>query len=728
VEMTTQEDVEHHTMAMCHARFHLTRDTPFMQEPMRSELGPLGVNTPAVQAIMQGTYQIPAECDEFTRDFLETIMASSPINSANRISCEITKEDFQSFWKKCKEQTSSSMSGCHYGHYKVAATNDLLSEVHALFTELAVTGGAPLSRWAQGLSCMLEKEAGVIKVNKLRAILLMEADFNFFNGLMFAKRMMQRVEQRNAVPMECYGSRRNHEAIEVAVNRRLVTDLLRQKRFPGAIASVDADTCYDRITHAAGSLCAQSFDVDPQAIIAMLLSIQHMKYYLRTAFGDSDNFFSSIAELVHYQGGCQGNKGAPAMWLVVSIFLVLMLHWLGHVARIRAAMSLALFVFAGFLFVDDTDLITVAVDKDESPAQVTTRMQAAVDAWHGGLHTTGGALKAAKSSWGLIAFYWNDGQWHYATKATFPGELSIPNSDGTRTIITRHEPSDAIKVVGVLQALDGNMTAQTESLRERADMWGAQIRDGWIPRNLARKALDTMIWPSLRYPLPACNLSESQGDLIHKLLYRQILPSLGACRNFPLIYRHAPASLQGLALPHAYVEQEISHLCMVLTHGAIDTPTGSLLRASLEQAQLEVGLGISFLETDFKVYGFLLTDCLWKSIWEFISKYKIRLVNKTQVLPFLQRRNDFFIMEALTGCKQLTPAELISCNRCRLALEAVTAADIVTGDGWYFRPDCLGANLSLSPRSRWEFPIEKPSQRDKTIWMNGLKLLSSPTY
>ena len=145
VEMTTQEDVEHHTMEMCNARFHLTRDTPFMQEPMRSELGPLGVNTPAVHAILQGTYQIPNECDAFTREFIETIMASSPVNPANRISCEITKEDFQSFWRGCKEQTSSSISGCHYGHYKVAATNNTLSEIHALFTELAVTGGAPLS-------------------------------------------------------------------------------------------------------------------------------------------------------------------------------------------------------------------------------------------------------------------------------------------------------------------------------------------------------------------------------------------------------------------------------------------------------------------------------------------------------------------------------------------------------------------------------------------------------
>jgi hypothetical protein len=48
-------------------------------------------------------------------------------------------------------------------------------------TELAVTGASPFARWEMGLSCMLEKTAGVIKVEKLQAILLMEADFNFFN-------------------------------------------------------------------------------------------------------------------------------------------------------------------------------------------------------------------------------------------------------------------------------------------------------------------------------------------------------------------------------------------------------------------------------------------------------------------------------------------------------------------------------------------------------------------
>ena len=54
---------------------------------------------------------------------------------------------------------------------------------------IAQTGSA-LERWARGLSVILKKIAGVAIVTKLRAILLMEADFNYHNKLIFGKRMM----------------------------------------------------------------------------------------------------------------------------------------------------------------------------------------------------------------------------------------------------------------------------------------------------------------------------------------------------------------------------------------------------------------------------------------------------------------------------------------------------------------------------------------------------------
>jgi hypothetical protein len=358
-----------------------------------------------------------------------------------------------------------------------------------------------------------------------------------------------------------------------------------------------------------------------------------MKFYLRTAFGDSDNFFSSLDLPFDFQGSCQGNKGAPAFCLATLAFLVIMLHRLGHVAQIRAAMSLTLFITAGFLFVDDTDLFAIASSPTESSSDVNARMQQAVNAWHGGLHATGGALVPEKCSWCLVDFGWDRGSWYYRTSATLAGSLTIPVPSGAPVPITRHEPSDAIRVVGVIQALDGNMTQQIAVLKAKATTWGEQIRDGWVPRNLARKAIDSMIWPSLRYPLTACTLTEAQGAEITQTLYKYALPSLGACRNFPLAYRYAPTSLQGLALPHPYFEQGIQQICLILTHGAIDSPTGSLLRASLEQAQLEIGISTPFLSESFDTYGFLLTDCLWSSIWQFISTHNISLTYPEQVLP-----------------------------------------------------------------------------------------------
>jgi hypothetical protein len=243
------------------------------------------------------------------------LQATAFLDPSNRISCEITRQDFQQQWRKARERTSSSLSGLHYGHYKAAAESDFLSEIQALMTVLAVTGGAPFIRWQSGLSVMLENQWGVYRVDKLRAILLMEADFNFYNGLMFAKQMVNRAEQNSWITREIYGRRKNNEVIEVALNRRLILDISRQCRVPMAVASVDAQNCYDRIAHSIASLAAQWLQVDPRAVVTMLFTIQGMRFFLRTAFGDYADFYGG-RQTVPLQGGCQGNKGTPALWLV----------------------------------------------------------------------------------------------------------------------------------------------------------------------------------------------------------------------------------------------------------------------------------------------------------------------------------------------------------------------------------------------------------------------------
>ena len=59
--------------------------------------------------------------------------------------------------KKAREDTSSSESCIHFGHYKACAQSILISYSHALKTSLALERGIALTRWSRGLSVMLER-------------------------------------------------------------------------------------------------------------------------------------------------------------------------------------------------------------------------------------------------------------------------------------------------------------------------------------------------------------------------------------------------------------------------------------------------------------------------------------------------------------------------------------------------------------------------------------------
>ena len=103
------------------------------------------------------------------------------------------------------ERTASSYSGLHYGHYKAHALMSELAVIKCRLVNLALTNGVPLARWSKGVSVMLEKSPGSINVQKLRAILLLEADFNAIHKIIFNRRVMPRLEVHNDIPCEITG-------------------------------------------------------------------------------------------------------------------------------------------------------------------------------------------------------------------------------------------------------------------------------------------------------------------------------------------------------------------------------------------------------------------------------------------------------------------------------------------------------------------------------------------
>jgi len=72
---------------------------------------------------------------------------------------------------------------------------------------------------------MLEKVAGNVNVEKLRIILLFEADFNY-NNKWLGRAIMFNAESAGMMADEQYGSRKNKSAIVQCLNKTFFYDLV----------------------------------------------------------------------------------------------------------------------------------------------------------------------------------------------------------------------------------------------------------------------------------------------------------------------------------------------------------------------------------------------------------------------------------------------------------------------------------------------------------------------
>ena len=182
----------------------------------------------------------------------------------------------------------------------------------------------------------------------------MEADFNFHNKLIFGSRMLDTARANGLIPAEQY-SEKQSTADDGSFDKVLQGDISRQRRLPMSIISADAANCYDRVHHALMALLFLCIGVQVGSIAAMLSSIQLMKFFLRTGWGESSRYIGGdILKILH--GLCQGNGAAPAAWLVLSSLLVAVYKSLGFGAKMESPITRVMLDIMGVLYVDDMDL------------------------------------------------------------------------------------------------------------------------------------------------------------------------------------------------------------------------------------------------------------------------------------------------------------------------------------------------------------------------------------
>jgi hypothetical protein len=121
------------------------------------------------------------------------------------------------------------------------------------------------------------------------------------------------------------------------------------------------------------------------------------------------------------------------------------------------------------------------------------------------------------------------------------------------------------------------------------------------------------------------NLDRLQCKKIMAPVFNYALPAMGICRNFPRALIFSTTLHAGIGIRHLHTIQEIARLKDVLQHKNDNTTTGQLYRTSLEYLILELGMGTTLHEINYKKFNALATNSLIKSTWEFLHSNNIVL-------------------------------------------------------------------------------------------------------
>jgi hypothetical protein len=287
-------------------------------------------NTDLADQVLQGSYVYLKNMDTHTKLLLQEAQHIFHRLSKEEAVDFVSTNDFQSYWQHANEDIQSSKSGCHFGHYKAASYDRYLSAMHAakLTLALATSTRVPVACWGNGLTVLLEKVFGNIHIDKMWAICLLEADYNWLNKFVFAKQMIDKAFQGDIIPAEHF-AKQGSQATEGVLTSGLFCDIAWALRKTTAIESVVLANCYDAVAHPIASIALQSFKVCKVMVAMMLCVLKTMTWYLKTAFGQSKILFGGMV-LDPYMGLGQGNGTSPPGFLAVCTLMINIYRNLGH--------------------------------------------------------------------------------------------------------------------------------------------------------------------------------------------------------------------------------------------------------------------------------------------------------------------------------------------------------------------------------------------------------------
>ncbi len=683
--------------------FGQSQVTPFGGGDRATGLGETS-DSASASALLQGTYDYRLrELSQECQHWLQQLKEQPAVAAGAKVSVKIDDATFIDGWKKLRESTSSSPSGRHFGHYKTAVVVSRLPEAHpAYFPQLShlhaamchfpVKHGFAPKRWCESTNVMLEKIEGNPRLDKLRVIHLLEADFNYVLRLVWGKRLVSFAEDRGYLGEEQGGNRSGRKANDQCLEKILVYDNARLTRTALITIDNDAKSCYDRILRSLAMIACMSFGLPLCAALMHNKVHGSMKHRVKTAHGlSTDSYCGTAGALLGGTG--QGSCASPSIWMIYSVTLLVAFERFAHggmkvydpALLDGAANAAARVVLYAIYYVDD-GMPGVNEDLLMAPlmGQSNLRSQASQlsQSWEKLLYGSGGALELPKCFSFQVFWKWNKGVPVLLSqdKNELEGNIKVVASQsGQQHILPNIDVTTGKRTLGLRISPAGSWKTEYNFRMTQSKELALQIAGATLARSTAIKGYRQIYCPRLEYPLALTGFTPKECAKIQSPAINVFLQKMGYARTLPRAVVFGPQPLGGVGFHDYETEQGLAHIKTFVGH--VREPRsrpGTLLRSSLNWCQRHAGLSTPILDCTKEKLDYVET-CWIMDLRKFLKQSKLAIVTTNAWTPAKLRRNDTCIMEVIN--KEFTQGQLRKINACRMYLRVTYLSEVVTADG-----------------------------------------------
>jgi hypothetical protein len=299
-------------------------------------------------------------------------------------------------------------------------------------------------------------------------------------------------------------------------------------------------------------------------------------------------------------------------------------------------MSLVKGSLSAILYIDDTDLLHLNMERNELVWEVRRSLQQSIDNWGKLLIATGGSLKPEKCFYHFLDFAWlAKGGWQYiAHHEDGRASITVPMPDGTAAPISHKAVDDAQKTLGVVTCPSSSSSGSLHQMKEKTQKWLDSLTAGQLHRQMMWFSVSQKLWPSVKYGLCCSMATLPELDTALLLFYEKMLPLGGMVRKANQGIRQLDRGFFRAGFPHPGVEATVEQTNKLLMHYGCHTALGDELQTLLELLVVDLGLSFQPFCVSYNHYGNWVTMCWLKRVWEKVDCYGLVLTVHNLLLSF----------------------------------------------------------------------------------------------